>query len=290
MSQATGTEGSASLQSGKAGEPSTVEGDAATTESPLFNNSVEKAFAVLRSFGQKYRSMTLSQIAEAAGINKSSAQRSSYTLEVLGYLCKEPQTRRYMLTPKVLELGFCYIHSDPLLDHANPYLAELNIRCKETVNLWRPDGSDMICIARFPGHLQVTSHMPLGKRLPMYCASSGRAYLSGRPSDEVQRILSLTNFLAYTPNTIVSRDAIAKKIDDGRAAGYCWAYDEYYRGDIAIAAPVLGAEGYAIAAVNISVPITRWTVDDAIAHFSPHVLEVARSISRVPEPGVLAAD
>jgi len=258
------------------------------SESKLFNQSVEKAFAVLRSFGHERRAMTLPQIADAAEINKSSAQRFAYTLEAMGYLRRETGTRRYVMTPKVLELGFGYIHSDPLLDHANPYLLELNIRSKETVNLWRPDETDLICIARFAGQMQVTSHMPLGKRFPMYCSSSGRAYLSRRPEAEVADILSRTQFVKFTPNTLVQRADVENRIAKARELGYAWAFDEYYRGDIAVAAPVLGGNGEAIGAINLSVPVTRWTLDKAVEHFAPHVMEVARAISGAPKPTAYA--
>lgn len=42
---------------------------------PLFNQSLEKGLAVLRGFGAARRTMNLADIAQVAGISKSSAQR-----------------------------------------------------------------------------------------------------------------------------------------------------------------------------------------------------------------------
>jgi DNA-binding IclR family transcriptional regulator len=92
---------------------------------PLFNQSLEKGLAVLCAFSAQHRSMTLADVAAAAGINKSSAQRMVFTLEQLGYVRKHPQTRRYQLAPRVMRVGYNYLAANPVIDLANPYLSEL---------------------------------------------------------------------------------------------------------------------------------------------------------------------
>ena len=135
---------------------------------PLFNQSLEKGLAVLRGFGAARRTMNLADIAQVAGISKSSAQRMIHTLEELGYVRKHPQSRRFQLTPKVMEIGYNYLAADILVDVANPYLAELNQITGETVNLTEPDGLDMVYVARFVAPKFIPVHMPMQrmKRLP----------------------------------------------------------------------------------------------------------------------------
>jgi DNA-binding IclR family transcriptional regulator len=60
---------------------------------------------VLRSFSAKQKTMTLQEIAQATSLSKSSVQRMIYSLEVIGYVVKHSKTRRYHLTPKVMEIG-----------------------------------------------------------------------------------------------------------------------------------------------------------------------------------------
>jgi IclR family transcriptional regulator, pca regulon regulatory protein len=248
-------------------------------ESPLFNSSLAKGLAVLMAFGSETRSMNLPEIGTITGIGKSAAQRFTHTLERLGYMRKDPVTKRYSLTPKVLELGLRYVHADALIEHANPYLLDLNIKCGETVNLSEPDGPDMVYVARFTGHKSIAVHMPLGRRLPMYCTASGRSYLSARPDREVAAIIAQSTLIAYTPTTIVDPSQILAMVQKGRQDGYSYADQEYYRGDINVAAPVLGVDGWAIAAINISVPVSRWSVEEARRELAPHVIETARAIS-----------
>ncbi|MFP5405918.1 MAG: IclR family transcriptional regulator, partial [Gammaproteobacteria bacterium] len=108
----------------------------------LFVQSFAKGLDVLLAFGPDRSSMSLPEIASAAGISKSAAQRFAFTLEALGYLSKDTVSKRYSLTPRVLELGYRYLLVDRVLERASPYLLELNRRCGETVNISEPDGVD----------------------------------------------------------------------------------------------------------------------------------------------------
>jgi DNA-binding IclR family transcriptional regulator len=75
---------------------------------------------VLRAFDAAHRTLTLAELAGLTGMSKASAQRTVHTLQVLGYVGKHPQTRRFQLLPKVIELGFNYIAAHPLIRTAHP--------------------------------------------------------------------------------------------------------------------------------------------------------------------------
>ena len=83
-----------------------------------------------------------------------------------------------MLTPRPLALAHAYLSGHALLEHATTHLIDLNQASGESVSLSEPEGSDMMFIARFPSLKRFYIHMPVGRRLPMYCTASGRAYLA----------------------------------------------------------------------------------------------------------------
>jgi DNA-binding IclR family transcriptional regulator len=114
----------------------------------------------------------------------------------------------------------------------------------------------------------------------MFCSGAGRAYLATLPRKDVQRILRHSDLRAYTPLTLTDARQILRQIDAARDAGYAWAAQEYYRGDLTIAAAVLAADGAPVAAVNISAPTSRWTLDELRVKFSSVLLETARAASR----------
>jgi PcaR/PcaU/PobR family beta-ketoadipate pathway transcriptional regulator len=246
---------------------------------PLFNLSVAKAFAILAVFDGERRAMNLAEIAAALGMTKSSAQRCTHTLERLGYLRRESQGRRWILSPRVLSIAHAYFESHPLIDVATTHLLELNQACGESVNLSEPDGQDMVFIARFPSHKRFFVHMSIGRRLPMYCTASGRAYLSALPPPEAQRIVRSSSLRALTPQTVTEPRQILKLIAAAREGGYAWSDQECYRGDLTIAAPILGDDGRPVAAINISGPTSRWTLAELRAKLAPLLLETARAAS-----------
>src|SRR3984885_4959355 len=226
---------------------------------PLFNSSVEKAFAILESFGAERRTLSLAELAAAAGMTVSSAQRCVHTLAYLGYLRRDELLRRWVLTARSLAVSAAYLSGHALLEHSTTHLIDLNQASGESVSLSEPDGDDMVFIARFPSLKRFYIHMPVGRRLPMYCTASGRAYLSTLPAASAQRIVRRSELKALTPHTLTDPAAILRRISEAREAGYAWSDQECYRGDLSIAAPLLGMGGEALAAVNISAPTSRWT-------------------------------
>ncbi|MGF6692325.1 IclR family pca regulon transcriptional regulator [Metapseudomonas resinovorans] len=247
-------------------------------DNALFNQSLEKGLAVLRAFNAQRRTMNLAEVAEAAGINKSSAQRMIHTLEALGYVHKHSQTKRFQLTPRVMEIGYNYLAADTLVDVANPFLAELAQITGETTNLTEPDGLEMVYVARFVAPKFIPIHMPIGSRIPMYCTGSGRAYLSALGDDEVRAALEASELKRQTQFTLTGMDDILAQIETTRRKGYAINNEELFLGDMTIAAPILGSQGRPVASVHVVAPTSRWTLEDAERRLAPAVIECARAI------------
>jgi IclR family pca regulon transcriptional regulator len=253
---------------------------------PLFNSSVEKAFAILETFGGERRALSLAQLAAGVGMTTSSAQRCTHTLVRLGYLRRDALLKRWVLTPRALAISHAYLSGHALLEQATTHLIDLNQASGESVSLSEPDGADMVYIARFPSLKRFHIHMPVGRRLPMYCTAAGRAYLSALPAGVAQRLLRRAEPRALTPFTLTDPRQIWKRVQAARQAGYAWTEQECYRGDLTIAAPVLGEDGQPLAAVNVSAPTSRWTLGELRAKLAPLLLQTAHaaSVGYVPRP------
>lgn len=252
------------------------------TNSPLFIQSLATGLDVLLAFNSERTSMNLPEIAEATGISKSAAQRFAFTLEALGFLRKHPATKRYSLDPKTLKFGYHYLLSNPLIGRANPYLLDLNRRSRETVNLSEACGAEMVFIARFPSPEHSIVHIPIGRRLPMFCTAAGRAYLSALPESEARAILKASERVKMTPTTVTDFGRLMDLIAEARENGFAYANQEYYRGDLNLAVPLLDVSGRPIAAVNISAATSRWTLEELRERMVPMLIETARLISTTP--------
>jgi DNA-binding IclR family transcriptional regulator len=258
----------------------------AAVRDPLFNSSVGKALALLETFGGERRALNLAELAAGARITTSSAQRCTHTLARLGYLRRDARVRRWVLTPHALVLAHAYLAGHTLLEQATTHLIDLNQASGESVSLSEPDGTDMVFIARFPSLKRFFIHMPVGQRLPMYCTASGRAYLSALPPAAARRIVGRSRLRALTPHTITEPREVLRRIGAARECGYAWSDQECYRGDLTIAAPVLGEDGLPVAAVNVSAPTSRWTLAELRSKLAPVLLETARAASGRGAPRV----
>jgi len=246
---------------------------------PLFNQSLEKGLAVLRAFDAAHRTLTLGELAELAGMSKGSAQRTVHTLQVLGYIGKHPQTRRFQLLPKVIELGFNYLAAHPLIRIAHPYLSQLANASGETASVTEPVGLDMVYVSQLVTSKFIPMLTPVGMRIPMYCTSSGRAYLSRLPDAQVREMLEASTRAPRTPATLTEVDAILAHIEECRHIGYAVNCEELFLGDMGIGAPIQNSRGQAIGAVHLSPPTSRWTLEEARRRLAPLVIECARAIS-----------
>jgi DNA-binding IclR family transcriptional regulator len=234
---------------------------------------------VLEAFGKGRRVLKLSEAAELAAITKASAQRCIHTLEVLGYLRRDRRGTGWVLTPRALGIAHAYLSGYRLIEQATQHLVDLNRATGESVSLSEPDGTDMVFVARFPSHKRFLIHMPIGRRLPIYCTASGRAYLSVLPEAEAQRLLRQSSLRALTPLTITDPQRIWDLIRRAHSDGYACSDQECYRGDLTVAAPVIGEGGHPVAAINISAPTSRWTLEEMRTKLAALVMETARAVS-----------
>lgn len=248
------------------------------SESPLFIQSLEKGLRVLESF-EHHESMTLQQIAQAADISTSSAQRVAHTLERLGYINREGADKRYRLDIRALKLGYPFLANERLLQSAHTILHRLHQECEESVNLSIPDGNEMVFVMRIPTFKHIPVYMPTGARLPITATASGRAILAGLPPDECEQMLSSAKMVRHTPNTTLEVKALAAIIHTARNEGFAYAAEEFFAGDINVAAAVYDENRRPIAAVNISVPMPRWDLDRARHELGPMARRAARAIS-----------
>lgn len=249
------------------------------TRSTLFVTSFEKGLRVLEAVGRVRHGLTLTEVAQGAGIDKSAAQRFTHTLNVLGYLDKDPITKRYSLGAKLLELGPQDKRSGDLIDRALPILRECNAAWGETTGLARLEGDEVVYLVRLPSRHATVSNITFGSRLPAWCTAAGRAILSCMPWKQARHLVESSRIEAYTGHTVTDTAALERMIAQAGREGFAISNQELFVGNISIAAPVFNDAGFAAAAVSITVPTRRWTLEKARRDLAPLILDLAQAVS-----------
>lgn len=259
-----------------------VNGD---SRSSLFVGSVEKAFQVIEAFRGTHRTMTMAELAKAAELDRSATQRLVHTLEQLGYLSRLPDRALYGLSPKVLTLAYNYLRSSELVERASPHLLDMSRTLGETSNLQILEGHEIVFLARFPGKYLVNVDFAVGHRLPAIFTASGRAIMSKLPVRRQAELIEQTDLHPITPHTDTDPSVLNAMLVETTTQGYAIVMNQTVVGDISVAAAITDQFGQPIAAINISVPTTRWTRAKAQAQLVPYVQLAATSISRAPVDG-----
>lgn len=249
------------------------------SKSQYFIEALSRGLQTLEVFSQDTPSLSLTEIASEAGLDKSTAFRVAYTLEKLGYLERDPETKRYRPGLKVLRLGFFVLNNMEMVPIALPYLKALSTNSRETTNMTVRDGNEIVYIARYKTNQILDVNLHLGSRLPVYCTSMGKAQLINLSKKELRDLLGEGPYPKTGLNTITHLDHLVTELDKVRKQGYAINNEELVVGLRSVAAPVLDAEEHVIAAVNISVPAARVSRQELETILSPMVVETGRQIS-----------
>lgn len=247
--------------------------------SSLYVQSVEKAMKVLTAFDGSKRQLSLSEISSFTALDMSATQRFTYTLAALGYLFKDPDSRKYELSPRLLDFTYHYLTSNDLVSRATPYLQQLGSETEEATNLTVLDDTDIVFVLRIVSRNVFNAHVITGSRLPAYCTAPGLAILATLPDGEIDDILSRTNLVPYTASTVYQPRKIKERLVQIRKQGYAHAEDEYFVSDISTAAAITNAHGRGIGAVNIAVARSRWRAERDEKRFADLVISTASAIS-----------
>lgn len=214
--------------------------------------SLARGLAVLNAFNHDKPQMTLTQVAEHTHLSRAAARRLLLTLQHAGYV--RADGRHFLLSPKVLELGYCYLDSLNLTDLTQPLVEALSRQLNESCSLAVLDGHEIVYVVRVPVRRIMTVSLGVGARLPAFCASLGRVLLSQLTAHELKAWLSSLKPEKFTSHTLLTKEKIRAAIELTAIQGYCYVDQELELGLCSIAVPVRNRQGRIIAALNVSTP------------------------------------
>lgn len=242
--------------------------------------SVQRAIDILNLFGSSAPELGTSEIARALGLHKSTAASLIYTLEANGLLAQDPSTRKYRLGLRLVERASAMLDQVEVRRVALPFLRDLRNECDETVNLAILDGGEVVYIERLLGSRTLGMRSEVGRRAAAHSTALGKAILSGWPPDEIHAFLVNHPLRALTSRTITDPERFLREVEQTRLRGFALDDEENDIGGRCIAAPIRDFSEQPSAAVSVSAPTARLTVEQLIA-LSPRVCETAAKISQI---------
>jgi DNA-binding IclR family transcriptional regulator len=175
--------------------------------------SAGRALSILDFFARAQRPSTASELQAALAIPQSSISALLQSLVDLGYLCRDPQTREYFPSVRVLMLG------DWLAGQVTPglsreTLADLSRSTGEGVLVGRQRGTRL----QYINCIGPDRATPLAER-PLVASSSGRAILSAYAEASVRKIVRRNNAEATLAQHRLREDAVVAAVRKVRETG-----------------------------------------------------------------------
>ncbi|MBO0772808.1 MAG: helix-turn-helix domain-containing protein [Actinobacteria bacterium] len=246
-------------------------------DSPDFIQALARGLDVIRAFQPRQPVMSLAAVAAAAGLARPTARRVLLTLEQLGYVRLAPGG--FELTPRVLELGMCYVLSRNLWEVARPHMEALVARTRESSSIAQLDGSDIVYVARVAVPKIVALAVTIGTRFPAMQTSLGKVLLAALPPEQADQVLAEPSRSGITPrltHAAARRRAVLREV---RARGWALTDEELAAGIRSVAAPLRDGEGRVIAALNVNAHAAETSLEVLTGEYLPLLLQAAGAIS-----------
>lgn len=235
---------------------------------------------ILQELSGERRRLTLSEVAAALHVTRSSAYRLLFTLGHMGFVAFDSETKTYALGPQVLQLGYGYLAARDLVEVAMPHLVRLRDRTGWSAHLGELHGRDVVYLARVATRRSIASTVHVGTRLPARATTMGRILLAGLTDAEVRELYRDDpggSFGAKAPATIAG---LIEQLGSDRALGAVVQNSGYEPGVASIAAPVRDMTGHVVAAINISAVALLTNDAELNGPLKAEVIAAAEAISR----------
>jgi len=242
--------------------------------------SLRRGVAILLAFesesGASREALGVTEIANLIGREKSQVSRTLKTLAESGLVERDPDTLRYRLGWRLFALA-AQAGERQLLVEAGASLRAVVGEVDERAHLSVLRGSQVVTVlSESPTHAVQASGW-IGRAVPAYCTSSGRALLFDHDRDALAAVFESVELGRHGPNAPRDIDELHERVLAARARGYAVVDEEFEVGLVAVAAPVYDFRGRIVAALNVSAPKFRFarrlrsagaTVKDAAAELS----------------------
>lgn len=224
--------------------------------------SLERGMAIMELVGGQAGGLGLADIGVALGVSINSVFRIASALEALGYLRRDPETKKFFLAGKLLALGLKAAHARRnLVECSHDLLLALRDEIKESVaiaTLLREEAMGVLLASEESLH-SFSFQLRVGHRFELYCSAPGKAILARLSAVEYDLVVSRCAFTPHTRMTLTSREALDRDMASIRKNGYAIDREEGIPGCHCVGAAVTDERGYPVAAIWTSGPSDRMT-------------------------------
>ncbi len=239
--------------------------------------TVERAVAILRALADAPGDLGNNELARRTGVNPSTVSRLLATLADAGLVRRMPDSGRFRLGTRLVELGNAALSRIDLRQLGRPHLMALTGATGETATLSIPNGEATITVDFVQSPSSVRSVAEVGRPSVAHATATGKVFLAYAGP------LPTGPLASYTPHTITDAKRLGAEIACTRQRGWARAVREREVDLNALAAPVLDAEGGLVAVLGLQGPAARFSPEemrDAVDQLLDHSARLSAATGR----------
>jgi DNA-binding IclR family transcriptional regulator len=221
--------------------------------------ALDRAFGLLDLLASSAMPLGLAEIAGALELHKSTAHRFLMVLE-RHRVVERTRTGKFRLGLRLCDFGSRAIEQYDLRDRAQVHLKTLVAQVEETAHLCILEKTHMVYIDKQEPERTIRMISRVGSSSPILCTAVGKAVLATMPRVRIEELLQSLPRERFTPRTMTSREALLKELERTSRRGYAVDDEEREEGVRCVGMAIVDGRGEAIAAVSVSGPSFRVTL------------------------------
>jgi IclR family acetate operon transcriptional repressor len=220
--------------------------------------SLDRGLVILEAVANSADPMSLNELTDLVGIDRSSVFRLAFTLKRRGFLAYPTGRKDFILGPALWRLSHRYDWGTMLIRVSQEYLKELVRRTNETVHLAIREGKNALFIDHASANHVIAVSGQTGEMVPLHCTAHGKALLAGLDRDELRRIFGNAPLVVHTKQTIGTISDLVRVCTEIQEQGFATDDAEYREGLRCVAAPIRAQRGMIVGSIGISAPAERF--------------------------------
>lgn len=243
-----------------------------------------RGLSLLTALGDHPEGVSVTELARQVGLPVSTTHRLLATEIELGFVSVDASSKTYRLGVRLFELANRVTGVMGLASIARPIMRELSQFTGETTQLSVLSNARALFIEKVGTEQAVGIRGSVGQSEPLYATSTGKILLSSMTAETLDEVLADMEMHAYTPTTVTTRVALSAELERTREHDYALADEEFDAGVRAIGVPVRNGAGETRAALCISAPAFRASVEQ-LEGWLPELRAAAHQIGVRLPPG-----
>jgi IclR family acetate operon transcriptional repressor len=239
---------------------------------------VERTAHILGAVAEADGGATLADLVDQLDAPRSTVYRILNSLAAHGLVQRLDNSARYGLGPRFVELARRMSPTADratLVDLGRPILTAAAERVGETFKLSAAEGREMMTLLGAPSPGEYSLTVRVGARSPLHVGAAGKLALAHAGADAITAYCAQP-LEARTTHTITDPEALRENLDRALREGYAEDMLESGHGIRAIAAPVIGRQGFLAA---VSCPFIGDPTPERLRHIRNAVIAAARELT-----------